>query len=195
LKIRTHGGLSLPCVAHFKRLRVDLSDLDEKEASLRRVRSRLASSSESVDDPAGLLRYVIQGANRGWNQTEARRTTFNELLGSGKFNFIRDAELRVKIADYYDSDESAHLRIDERETQYSDVSYLLVPRKDEGLVATDVANRRREPDLEDSNAEKLVADVFASSLSNYINGEINLARFIRNLDIRLRDELGRVRDP
>ncbi len=39
-----------------------------------------------------------------------------------------------------------------------------------------------------SNAEKLVADVFASSLSNYINGEINLARFIRNLDIRLRDE-------
>ena len=77
---------------------MDLSDLDEKEASLRRVRSVLASSSESVDDPAGLLRDVIQGANRGWNQTEARRTTFNELLGSGKFNFIRDAELRVKIA-------------------------------------------------------------------------------------------------
>jgi len=167
---------------------LELSDLDEKEASLRRVRSVLASSSESVDDPAGLLRDVIQGANRGWNQTEARRTTFNELLGSGKFSFIRDAEIRVKIADYYDSDESAHLRIDERETQYPDVSYLLVPRKDEGLFETDVANRPREPDLEDSSAEKLVADVFASSLSNYINGEINLTRFIRNLDIRLRDE-------
>ncbi len=167
---------------------MDLSDLDEKEASLRRVRSVLASSSESVDDPAGLLRDVIQGANRGWNQTEARRTTFNELLGSGKFSFIRDAGIRVNIADYYDSDESAHQRIDERETQYPDVSYLLVPRKNEGLVATDVANRPREPDLEDSNAEKLVADVFASSLSNYINGEINLTRFIRNLDIRLRDE-------
>ncbi len=167
---------------------LELSDLDEKEASLRRVRSVLASSSESVDDPAGLLRDVIQGANRGWNQTEARRTTFNELLGSGKFLFIRDAEIRVKIADYYDSDESAHKRIDERETQYPDVSYLLVPRKDEGLFETDVANRPREPDLEDSSAEKLVADVFASSLSNYINGEINLTRFIRNLDIRLRDE-------
>ena len=60
---------------------LELSDLDEKEASLRRVRSVLASSSESVDDPAGLLRDVIQGANRGWNQTQARRTTFNELQG------------------------------------------------------------------------------------------------------------------
>ena len=37
---------------------MDLSDLDEKEAGLRRVRSRLASSSESVDDPAELLRTL-----------------------------------------------------------------------------------------------------------------------------------------
>ena len=91
---------------------LELRDLDEKEASLRRVRSVLASSNESVNDPAGFLRDVIQGANRGWNQTEARRTTFNELLGSGKFILIRDAEIRVKIADYYDLDEGAHQRID-----------------------------------------------------------------------------------
>ncbi len=43
------------------------SAINEKEASLLRVRSILATENARADDPAGFLRDVIDGANFGWN--------------------------------------------------------------------------------------------------------------------------------
>ncbi len=163
-----------------------VSALDEKEASLLRVRSILAAENSRPDDPAGFLRDVIDGANYGWNQMEAHRTTFDELLGSGKFSLIRDAGLRVEIAKYYDRDKDTHQRIDERETDFPQLSYRLVPRQDEGRnEAGDPGLVQNlgpaiESGLGDSDIEQLVAGVFASPIRDYINAEINLARFTRN---------------
>ena len=182
-------------------LKSDLQDLGnqasaviEKEASLLRVRSILATENARPDDPAGFLRDVIDGANYGWNQMEAQRTTFNELLGSGKYSLIRDAGLREKISKYYDRDRDTHQRIDERETDFPHFSYRLVPRQDEGRneagdpgenldVGPVIESGLGSPDI-----EQLVTGVFASPIRDHINAEINLARFIGNRGALLRSE-------
>ena len=81
------------------------SALNEKEASLLRVRSILATENARPDDPAGFLRDVIDGANFGWNQMEAQRTTFNELLESG----LGDPDIEQLVAEVFASPIRDHI--------------------------------------------------------------------------------------
>ncbi len=160
-----------------------LRSLDNKEASLLRVNAVLAAADAPPQDPAEFLRDIVVGANYGWNQYEVRRTTISELIGSGKLTLIRDAQVRVKIADYYDFARANHQRIDERETAYPHISYQLVRRANEGSLNSDVDVV--ELDLDYSEIEQIVAEVFNSPLKAHVNAELNLARFIRAMGIRL----------
>ena len=144
--------------------------LARKTESLDRVYATLVVADVEPDDPAGFLDDVIEGAQYGWNQSTARRVTFDELLGTGKFGLIRDRDLRVRIAEYYALDDSVHSRIDERETRYPHLSYQLVPRDDE-------FDLQRE--LSEDQIRLLVAGVFASQLQDHVIAETNLARFMR----------------
>ncbi len=147
-----------------------LSFLPRKEASLRRVDSLLNAPDSSPKDPVMFLEDVIYGSQYGWSQAEAQRITFDELLGSGGFGLIRDAELRVAISDYYELHAGTQRRIDERETEYPSISYRLVSRYNEFELA---------PDLSEAQLERLVSGVFGSVLREHIISEINLSRFIR----------------
>ncbi len=167
----------------LQKFAIMLRSLDDKEASLLRVNAVLAAADAPPQDPAEFLRDVVVGANYGWNQYEVRRTTINELIGSGKLTLIRDAQLRVKIADYYDSARTRRQRIDERETAYPHISYQLVRRANEGTLKSD--SNVVELDLDDAEVGKIVADVFNSSLKSHVNAELNLARFIRAIAVRL----------
>ena len=71
-----------------------------KEASLQRLLAALAKDPGEVDDVEFLADIVI-GANFGWNQSKVERSTFDQLLGSGEFRVIENAELRRIIANYY----------------------------------------------------------------------------------------------
>ena len=144
--------------------------LARKEESLRRVQSVLASTESRPNHSLEFLQDVITGANYGWNQYRARRTTFDELLGSGKLGLIRSADVRTAIGDYYAAEVGASDRIDERETAYSRISYQLVPRTNESEL---------DPDLDNSQIEALVAGVFESTLREQLIAEINFARFVR----------------
>ncbi len=147
-----------------------LNILPRKEQSLSRVDSVLGESDARPRDPVLFLGDVIYGAQYGWNQYGTRRTTFDELLGSGAFSLIRDTELRESISSYYAAHLTAQNRIDERETEYPHLSYRLGPRYNDFEL---------EPDLSEAHLERLVDGVFESSLREHVISEINLARFIR----------------
>lgn len=163
-----------------------LKAVAEKEESLLRVGAELARDTGS--DPATLLNDIITGADFGWNQGLARRATYDNLIGSGKLVIIADSSIRSQIADYYRYYQDSHNRIDERETEYPALSYRLVPRQirpsqDEGVVW----ERDVDSGLSETELAEIVASVRASSLPDHVIAELNLARFIREIELDLRD--------
>jgi len=165
-------------------LQFELQYLDRKEESLERI---ARADANGIADPMSFLSDVIEGSQFGWNQVRAQRTTFNELLGSGRFGIIRDIGLRQAISSYYDLDESSFDRIDERETQYPNISYRLVPRVNEGRIEAEFGNTFDvKPDVDASEAQRIVQAVLESELLSHVTAETNFARFVRNLATRLR---------
>ncbi len=157
-------------------LRVDLDgiafgidSISEKEDALRRISSSVSTPTRPPVDLIPFLQDVVASASYGWNQYTARRTTFDEVLASGRFGLIRDTATRVRIADYYDSCLNRDDRIEERETDYSNLSYRLVPRITEFELARD---------LSDGQLEKLVDLVLSSPLPGAVVGELNFTRFL-----------------
>jgi hypothetical protein len=168
----------------LERLEGQSDGIDKKEASLLRLQLVFAADARPRD-AAAFLRDVIDGADYGWNQVEARRTTFRELVGSGKFSLIRDPSLRESINEYYDFDSSVHQRMSERETNFPHLSYLLVPRENEGTVERATGQAELRSHLSDHELDDLVSGVLASPLRGELIGELNLARYIRNIGRRM----------
>ena len=158
--------------ADVRSLENGLTLLDRKEASLRRLTSTLGNTNNRPEDATEFLSDVIYAAQYGWVQGGVRRSTFDELLGSGKFSLIQDTELRGAITSYYALYESSWTRIDERETEYPHLSYRLVPRVDEFDL---------KPGLSDSDLDQLVTGVLESSIRDYVMAEENLALFTRRM--------------
>ncbi len=157
-------------------LREDIEDislgleiLPEKETRLLRISSSLETFDHRPNDISRFLEDIVGSTPYGWNQARARRTTLDEVLGSGKFGLIRDAALRVKISEYYDFDLNVSNRINERETEYPSLAYRLVPRSTEGEVETN---------LSDAQKQRLVERIFDSPLQDHVVGEINFSRFV-----------------
>jgi hypothetical protein len=160
-----------------------LAAIDEKEESLLRVRSAL--TGDGPQDVTQFLNDIVIGANYGWNQASTQRATFNDLLGSGGLRIIANSEVRVQIVAYYEDYDSEHVRIDERETAYPNISYQLVPRgptlmQDEGVVEKHI-----ESGLSDEFLNERAKAAQEPSFKNHVIAEINLARFIRGITIDL----------
>jgi Family of unknown function (DUF6090) len=180
----------------LERLGGQSDGIDAKEASLLRLQAVFATADPHPSDPAAFLHDVINGANYGWTQFEARRTTFRELVGSGKFSLIRDPALREMINEYYDFDTSTHERIDDRQTNFPHLAYLLVPRENEGSIERETGQGSLRSDLSAAELEQLTSRVLASGLEDQLVGELNLARFVRNIgrrvDARCRELIARL---
>ena len=168
----------------IERLEGQSQAIARKEASLLRLEQAF-QRAEGPADPRAFLRDVIEAGNYGWSQFEARRTTFRELLGSAKFRLIRDAELRELINEYYDFDASTQQRIDDRETSFPHLAYLIVPRANEGSTEGDRGGGELPPDLSAPELERIVGKVRQSGLETQLTGELNVARFIRNIGRRM----------
>ena len=76
---------------HFR-----LQAVDAKEASLLRVKAVFAGGARY--DPAEFLTDVVVGADYGWNQGIAQRSTYDNLLGSGNLGIIVDSDIRTHIS-------------------------------------------------------------------------------------------------
>ena len=172
-------------------LHTDLHDFDfrlkavgAKEESLLRVKTNLAGGTPS--DPAAFLEDIIGGADFGWNQGLARRSTYDNLLESGKLGIIEDSSILSQISDYYRYYTDSHNRIEERETDYPALSYQLVPRgisisQNEGIVW----ELEVESGLSNTQLNEIVVLVQNSSIKDHVTAELNLARFIRGIELDL----------
>jgi hypothetical protein len=172
-------------------LQTDLKDFDfrlksvaAKEESLLRVKAALAGDTEI--DPVVFLTDIIIGADFGWNQGFAQRSTYDNLMASGRLGIIQDADIRVQISDNYRLYQDEHIRIEERETDYPALSYRLVPRRGHKEDIEHIALERTiEPGLSDSELLELVDLVQRSSIHDHVTAELNLARFIREVELAL----------
>jgi len=115
------------------------------------------------------LKDLDESAVYGWYQLRARRTTFEDVLASGKFELIRDPNIRAKVADYYEQDAVNTVRIDERETVYPDLMIGLVPENSDGGA---LAN------LSDEQLAAIVTEVYAVLSPRHLFAEGNFAIFV-----------------
>ena len=170
--------------------------IDEKEESLLRVQSALASSGPQ--DEIQFLNDIIVGANFGWNQGSAKRATFDDLLESGRISVIADPDIRMLIVSYYEAYETEHVRIDERETAYPHLSYQIVPRGETLKYEVGVVETHIESGLTDAYLSERVKAAQELSIQNHVIAEINLARFIRgvtsDLQVKAEDLISRLNE-
>lgn len=161
-----------------------LESISAKEQSLLRVRSALA---QDIDvEPEQFLTDIIVGADFGWNQGFAKRPTYDNLMASGQLGIIQNADIRDKISNYYRLYEDEHIRIEERETGYPALSYQLVPRRGLGELNDGVTlERTLDPDLSKQQRIDLVDLIRSSAIPNQVTAELNLARFIREVELVL----------
>ena len=150
-----------------------LASVDNKEESLLRVRSTLYN--DGPQDINQFFNDIVIGANYGWNQGATQRGTFNDLLGSGSLRIIANPEIRALIVAYYDNYDSEHVRIDERETEYPNISYQLVPRSPTSMQNAVVVELQVETGLSDEFLSERVKATLDPSFRNHVIAEINLA--------------------
>ena len=161
-----------------------LESISAKEQSLMRVRSALA---QDIDvQPDQFLTDIIVGADFGWNQGFAKRPTYDNLTASGQLGIIQNADVRDKITNYYRLYEDEHIRIEERETEYPALSYQLVPRRGLSELNDGITlERTLDPNLSEQQKRDLVDLIRSSLISNHVTAELNLARFIREVELTL----------
>jgi hypothetical protein len=160
-----------------------LPSMDKKEESLLRVRSALYG--DGPQDINQFFNDIVIGANYGWNQGATQRGTFNDLLGSGSLRIIANPEIRALIVAYYDNYDAEHVRIDERETEYPNISYQLVPRNPTTMQNDTVVELQIETGLSDEFLNERFKVAQDPAFRNQVIAEINLARFIRGITIDL----------
>ena len=152
----------------LERIEFGLSRMPQKKEVLRSLAAAFAVD-ERPSHPLKFLQDVIAGSGYGWNQARAQRTTYEELVGSGRIGIIRNPDIRTLISSYYSFDFGLYSRIADRETQYPPLSYQLVPRDAEYELSSN---------LSPNQASQLVDAVYASELPRHTIAELNLAIFI-----------------
>jgi hypothetical protein len=166
----------------IRRLENQFSAVDQKQESLARVAGQLRSGL--ISDHLEFFQDVVIGANYGWNQTPAVRATYDDLLGSGNFGLVNDHRIRILISKYYDNFEDSGRRIEERETEYPNLTYKLIPRativRDDGAVW----ERSVEPNLQPDRVERIYQNILDSDLEALTTAEANFGKFVTAITLR-----------
>jgi hypothetical protein len=145
------------------------SALEVKMESLRRVQMHLELGIQSVEDMGQFVKDVWLGQIYGWGQDSGIRTTFNELMGSGDFHLIHKTSLRSEISEYYFQRELEAERMNERESEYPQIVYRLIPRS--------VTYPESASYFGTLETGELVKRIFAEDVADEVLGEMNYAYF------------------
>ncbi len=166
----------------IKDLEYQINAVDQKQESLARVADQLRSGQ--ISNRLEFFQDIVIGANYGWNQEVPHRATYDDLLGSGNFGLINDHRVRILISGYYDYFEGAVNRTEERETEYPNLTYELIPRAttagDEGVVW----ERSVEPNLPPDRVERIYQNILDSDLEALTTAEANFGKFVRAITLR-----------
>ena len=167
------------------------SALDQKQESLARVADQLRSGE--IPDGREFLQDAVIGANYGWNQGRSNSATYADLLGAGKFGLIKDQKIRILVSTYYQKFEDGAIRIEERETEYPNSTYILIPR---AIPITDggvVWERDMESDLSQDRIERILINVIDSDLLALTTAEANFGNFVMGITLSQLEQAKSVR--
>jgi hypothetical protein len=157
----------------------------EKLAALDQVFTILGEPNSPVQDSLAFLNAIGTGSYFSWSQPSVRRTTFDELVGSGKLGLIDDLRVRRRIIEYYYLVDDSRGRMQARRTRYPEIAYRLVPRASEWTA----------PERLDGTRLRLtIEQIRRSELAGHVVAEINYGDFMQSmiapLDSVARDLLG-----
>jgi hypothetical protein len=165
----------------IRHLENQINAVDQKQESLARVVDQLDSGL--ISNHLEFFQDVVVGANYGWNQAAAIRATYDDLLSSGNFGRINNHRLRVLITDYYNQFDDGGRRIEERETEYPNLTYKLIPRativRDDGVVW----ERSVEPNLPPDRVERIYKNILDSDLEALTTAELNFGKFVTAISL------------
>ena len=163
-----------------------INAVDRKQESLARVADQLRSGL--ISDHLEFFQDAVIGANYGWNQETANRATYDDLLGSGNFGLISDHRVRILISDYYDHFENGGNRIEERETEYPNLTYKLIPRGTTAGPDGVVWERSVESNLQPDRVEKIYQNILDSDLEALTTAEANFGKFVTAMSLSQLEE-------
>ena len=146
--------------------------LEIKRMSLLSLQTAFAEGT--VTDPKSILNDILLGTHRSKVQFEGRRSTYNDLIGSGNLGIIRNPDVRTQIANYYASSMIRSERMEDSKTRYWEYVHQLVPSDASG------SPRTLESDLSEEQAHEIVRLVFESPLKNYVMAELNFGTQVQN---------------
>lgn len=164
--------------ADIKSLETRLGFLEEKEESLLRVKKTFIEGE--ARNSKSFLEDAITGTQFGWSQAGGNRSTYDDLLGSGKLGIIEDFEVRTAISSYYTQYQTTSDRIASRETDYPNLTYDYIPRN-----AGPGGHWIPEASLSEEEANDLVSQILNSSILNKVTAEINFGRFTHTVSLGL----------
>ena len=166
----------------IRHLENQINSIEQKQESLARVVGQLGSGL--ISNQLEFFEDVVVGANYGWNQAVAIRATYDDLLSSGNFGRINNHRLRVLITEYYNQFDDGGRRIEERETEYPNLTYKLIPRativRDDGVVW----ERSVEPNLPPDRVERIYQNILDSDLEALTTAEVNFGKFVTAISLK-----------
>ena len=144
--------------------------LTRKFDALEGIRPVVFGEKPIPNDVESFLKNVSLAAIGGASSTHwVVDTTFQELLNTGNLRLIEDAELRRKIATYYEEFEEFYIRSRDRRTRYSQFVWSVVP----GELRDDMTLRS----MEEFGLETALERVTSEEFQRLWNQEYNFALF------------------
>jgi hypothetical protein len=126
-------------------------------------------------DIESFLRNVALGGIGGASSTRwVTSTTFDDLRSTGNLRLIRDAELRRKIARYYDEFDTLYSRARDRKSGYVSYVHSLLPaelREDMDLSA-----------MQDFGIDRALEHFVSTEFQSLLSQEYNYTFFVQRTD-------------
>lgn len=144
--------------------------LTRKFDALETIRPVVYGEQPIPDDVESFLRNVSLAAIGGASSTHwVVDTTFQDLVSTGNLRLIGDAELRRRIATYYEDFEEFYIRSRDRRTRYSQFVWSAMP----GELRDDMTLSS----MEDFGLETTLKRVTSEEFQRLWNQEYNFALF------------------
>ena len=126
-------------------------------------------------EPESFLRNVALGGMGGASSTRwVTSTTFDDLVSTGNLRLIRNAEMRRKIAQYYDDFDTLYSRARDRKSGYVSYVHSLLPaelREDMSFAA-----------MQAFGVDRALRHFTSEEFQGLLNQEYNYAHFVQRTD-------------
>ena len=127
------------------------------------------------EDPESFLRNVALGGMGGASSTRwVTSTTFDDLRSTGNLRLIRNAELRRKIARYYDDFDTLYGRARDRKSDY--VSYV------HSLLPAELRDNMSFAAMQDFGTDRAIEGFTSNEFQKLLNQEYNYTFFVQRTD-------------